>query len=149
MNNEERSIILTMLSEGKISPSEASDLLDAIEVKKESEPQESGSWHAEARRERKHDAHARRTEIYPAGRVRDRGLMIHVSDGDETRTKVHIPLGMALAAGKFLPQKAKEYFDKYGINLDEVLESAMSDMGRRGEIVDVRDGDTRVQIVVT
>jgi hypothetical protein len=99
--------------------------------------------HEQERRWRRHDRDARRV---PAS---GRSLLIHVSDGEETRTHVHIPLGMALAAGKFIPKKARAYFEEYGIDLTDLIDSISNDLARVGEIINIRDGETRVQVVVT
>jgi len=77
-----------------------------------------------------------------------RSLLIHVSDGEETRTHVHIPLGLAIAAGKFIPKKARVYFDEYGIDLTDLVDTITHDLARVGEIINIRDGETRVQVTV-
>lgn len=147
MSKEERDIILQMLSEGKISPSEAGDLLEALETQQKEDLEQSTRPFESGRHEyRNHERHG---NFASRDSLHQHGLLIRVSEGEETRTRVHIPLGMAFAAGKFMPKKAQEYFDKYGIDLKEVLDSVAGDLGRRGEIVDVNDGETRVQIVVT
>ncbi|GEM_PF-4582148 len=135
MSSEERDIVLQMLSEGKISPSEAGELLDALDVK-EAAPEEPRV--------------ARPEPAIKEGRSKadSRSLMIEVRDGGETRTHVQIPLGLAMAAGKFLPKKTQDYLEQFGIEMDELLENVTEDLARKGPIVDVRDGDTMVQIAV-
>lgn len=148
MSSEERDMILQMVAEGKVSTGEAADLLDALDSARE---QDETEWSREARDEARQERDERRRERDARrGRgIYDRGLLIDVRDGDETRTHVHIPLAMAAAAGKFIPKKAREYFEQYGIDLTELVESVSSDLARRGEIVNVVDGETRVQVSIT
>jgi hypothetical protein len=150
VSSEERDMILQMVAEGKVSTAEAADLLDALDTKEE--PDDSGiseeliyrDLRQEQRDERRRQRDARR------GRgLADRGLIIHVQDGEETRTHVQIPLAMAAAAGKFVPKKAREYFEQYEIDLTDIIDSVSNDLGRRGEIVNVQDGDTRILISIT
>ncbi|HZT95315.1 MAG TPA: hypothetical protein VFB34_00600 [Chloroflexota bacterium] len=137
MNSEERNIILQMLSEGKISPSEAGDLLDALET--EEEPAfDAGSL--------PRPPSPPRPRLDPD--LMGRGLLLNVREGDENRTQLHIPLGLALAGGKFIPRKAQEAMEKYGLNLAEILDS-IARGEQKGEIVNVQDGDTRVHIAIT
>ncbi len=135
MSSEERDIILQMLAEGKVSPSEAGDLLDALEIKGSAQPAFSTGL--------EQTKQGGRVDPSLAGR----GLLIHVRDGEETRTKVHIPLGLALTAGKFIPKRAQEALQEYGLDLGQILET-IAKGDQRGEIVDVRDGETRVEIAV-
>lgn len=178
MSKEERDIILEMVAENKISTAEAADLLDALteseaDERGSSAPDWVGAGGSETdtgsrfvdghrrdrdsqrherevrRHERELEREARRRERESGrGRTSGRSLMIHVRDGDETRTHVHIPLGMALAAGKFIPKKARGYFDEYGIDLDDLLDTLQADLGRAGEIVNIRDGEKSIHISV-
>ena len=154
MSSEERDMILQMLSEGTVTPREAADLLDALGPTGEPSPSRTEDgirWRAN---DSGHSASVspweesgpqpRRTPPPFSGR----SLLIHVTDGDETKTRVNVPLGMALTAGKFIPRRAQEYFDRYGIDLSSILDGiAHGDQG--GELVNVSDGNTHVKIVVT
>lgn len=143
MSTEERNIILQMLSEGKISSEEAADLLDALDVKDEEEARKGTSaWNAQP------PPLGRRVDPDLPGMTK-RGLLIEVADGKESAVHVHLPLGMALAAKKFMPKRALEYLEEYGIDLSQILEGVTSEAGPPREIVNVRDGETRVQIVLT
>jgi hypothetical protein len=147
-------MILQMLAEGKVTPQEAADLLDAIEPGRDAGSGDIGEWN------RCHREDADRIRGWSAWEDRGpgvrrsspqfsgRSLLIQVKDGDETKTHVNVPLGMALTAGKFIPKRAQEYFDRYGIDLMSILDGiARGD--QNGELVNVRDGDTHVRIVVT
>lgn len=157
MGSEERDMILQMLAEGKVSTAEAADLLDALDTKDAGQSNVETSaedpyydtrhWERDARRYER-DSRRHERDMRRGHGLADRGLEIHVQDGDETRTHVHIPLGLAAAAGKFLPKKAQEYFEKYGIDLTDLIDSISNDLSRRGEIVNVQDGQTRVHIAV-
>jgi hypothetical protein len=150
VNSEEREMILQMVADGKVSTSEAVDLLDALDAKDEAYEDEaevevsSRDIYRQLRDERRRERDLRR------GRnLSDRGLLILVQDGNETRTHVHIPLAMAAAAGKFVPKRAREYFEQYGIDLTDLIDSVSKDLAKRGEIVNVVDGETRVQVTIT
>lgn len=155
MSSEERDMILQMLADGKVTPQEAADLLDALEPERDAGSSPGGDWNQwiadEAERARNRSSWEERI----AGSRRPnpplfsgRSLMIHVTDGDETKTHVNVPLGMALTAGKFIPKRAQEYFDRYGIDLSAILDG-VAHGDQNGELVNVRDGNTHVKIVVT
>jgi hypothetical protein len=168
MSNEERDVILQMLADNKISTQEAASLLDALRESEESGETESWPrWKSEdaeggqddrnerARRRLDRDMRRQERDVYRAslrrhsrGSTSGRSLFINVTDGDETRTHVHIPLGMAMAASKFIPRKARAYFEEYGIDLSELIESVLGDVGHAGQIVNIRDGDKRVEVTV-
>lgn len=154
MSSEERDMILQMLADGKVTPQEAADLLDALEPEPDAGAAPGGDrshWQGDdlerlrsSRRWEDPGPGPRRPTPAFAGR----SLLIHITDGDETQTRVNVPLGMALAAGKFIPKRAQEYFDRYGIDLSTILDS-IAHGSQNGEIVNVSDGDTHVKIVVT
>lgn len=165
MSNEERDMILGMVAENKITSAEAADLLDALaDVERED-----GETNREERFSNTHhrDREARRAERDVRRRERDlereirhrdrehrrtprsgRTLMIHIRDGEDTRTHVNIPLGMALAAGKFIPQRARAYFDDYGIDLTDLLDSVANNLGQSGDIVNIREGDKSIRVAI-
>lgn len=155
--NSEREMILQMLAESKITTSEAADLLDALETKDPNQASSEGASESSFRDARfrdrdtrRHERDLHRQERGSRGRrLSERNLEIHVQDGEETRTHVNIPLGLATAAGKFMPKKAQEYFEKYGIDLAELIDSVSHDGGREGELINVVDGETRVHIAIT
>jgi hypothetical protein len=146
-------MILQMLADGKVTPQEAADLLDALEPEPDAgtAPRDWNSWQGEdlerlrssSRWEERGPGPRRPTPPFGG-----RSLLIHITDGEETHTRVNVPLGMALTAGKFIPKRAQEYFDRYGIDLSSILDS-IAHGNQNGELVNVSDGDTHVKIVVT
>ncbi|BDZ69099.1 SHOCT-like domain-containing protein [Methanobacterium ferruginis] len=120
---DERMQILEMVEEGKISPSEATELLDALE----GEPE----------------------EITPKTNAKWLKIRVKTMD-DNPKVNVNIPLslvdvGLKLAK-KFDPKMEEAGLDQ--IDLDEVIEAVKN--GAEGKIVDVEDEEnqTRVKIYV-
>jgi hypothetical protein len=121
--SDERIQILEMVEEGKISPSEATELLDALE----GEPE----------------------EITPKTNAKWLKIRVKTMD-DNPKVNVNIPLslvdvGLKLAK-KFDPKMEEAGLDQ--IDLDEVIEAVKN--GAEGKIVDVEDEEnqTRVKIYV-
>jgi hypothetical protein len=153
VSSEERDMILQMLAEGKVTPQEAADLLDALEPGRLAPTPHPGEWNRwQGDNAERFGSSSSWQDRGPAQRrsssFAGRSLLIHVTDGDETKTNVNVPLGMALTAGKFIPRRAQEYFDRYGIDLASILEG-IAHGDQNGELVNVRDGNTQVKIVVT
>src|SRR5579885_1899247 len=130
MSTEERSRILRMVAEGKITAEEAADLLEAIELPRESP--------------RAPTPPAPPNAMMPTS---NRSLVIQVFEKDTSRVNVRIPLSLARAAGKFIPRQAQEYLNDFDINLKDILES-VGNPAIIGNLVEVRDDDTRVRIAV-
>jgi len=132
MNNEERSRILRMVSEGTISPEEATGLLEALEPVEERQvtprTMTAVMEHAAARR-------------------RARTLSIQINDGSDTHVNVRIPLTLARAAGKFIPREAQARLSEYGLSLDQLLDDLGPD-GGDGAIIEIHDHDEHVRIAV-
>jgi DUF4097 and DUF4098 domain-containing protein YvlB len=150
VSSEERDMILQMVAEGKVSTHEAADLLDALDTEEESANPEAADDVSNVDMFRRQRDESRRERDQRRGRgLADRSLLIDVRDGEQTKTHVQIPLAMAAAAGKFIPKKAREYFEEYGIDLSDLIDSFSNDPVRRGEIVNVVDGETRVHIAIT
>jgi hypothetical protein len=134
MSDEERARILRMVAEGKLSPEEAADLLEAIKPEPVPEPGRSpGTWNPGA---------------YSLGapRRRTRHLIINVKEGGENKVNVRIPLSLTRAAGKFIPRQAQGYLSKYDINLEDFLDEVGQADG--GTILEVKDGENKVLIAV-
>jgi hypothetical protein len=138
MSDEERARILRMVSEGKLSPEEAADLLEALQPER-SPAGEMPSWNivGEQGSARFHAGHGRR---------RPRVLVIHVKEGGENKVNIRIPLGLTKAAGKFIPRQAQQYLGKYEINLNDFLEDLVD--ADSGTLLEVKDGDNKVLIAV-
>jgi hypothetical protein len=133
MNNEERSRILRMVSEGTISPEEATGLLEALEPEEERQlsPRPMGSI-------MEHAVVARR---------RPRTLAIEIHDGTETHVNIRIPLTLARAAGKFIPREAQNRLEEYGLTLDQFIDD-LGPGGGDGAIIEIHDHDEHVRIAV-
>lgn len=129
MNDEERRRVLQMLADGKITAEEAADLLDALQ----------------AQRERPQDEPISSPPPPRAARS-GRALVIRVSEGDTSKVNLRIPLGLARAAGKFIPRKAQRQLGEYGIDLEELLGDLSGT--EQGTLLQVEDDDDRVMIVV-
>jgi hypothetical protein len=141
MSDEERARILRMVSEGKLSPEEAADLLEALQPQRQT-ASEGASWSVVG------PGGSARLHAGPAqfGRKRPRILVIHVKEGGENKVNVRIPLGLTKAAGKFIPRQAQQYLGKYEINLQEFLDDLVD--ADSGTLLEVRDGENKVLIAV-
>ena len=166
MRSEERDMILQMVAENKISTAEACRTCSTRRRGRAGSrrdlprlPRVTALEHREFRRLERDLWCRRKRDLERAARDHERAmrgsrpltgrsLMIHVRDGDETRTHVHIPLGMAMTATKFIPKKARGYFEEYGIDLTDLLDTVSEDLGRVGEIVNIRDGCKSVQVAI-
>ncbi|BDZ71782.1 SHOCT-like domain-containing protein [Methanobacterium petrolearium] len=120
---EERMQILEMVEDGKINPSEAEELLDALGGDQE--------------------------EINPKTDAKWLKIRVRTMD-DNPKVNVNIPIslvdvGLKLAK-KFDPKMEEAGLDQ--IDLDEIVEAVKS--GAKGKIVDVEDEEnqTRVNIYV-
>jgi len=113
--SEERSRILQMLADGRISAEEAERLLEALNG-------EVGGVEPPARKG-------------PA-----RLLRIYVKDPDGAEVKVNLPLALARFALKFIPKEQQQQIAEAGFDIDELLASLRSDMPE-GKLVEVRDAD--------
>lgn len=121
--NEEKLKILKMLEEKKISSQEAMHLLETLE-------------NLEAK-----DAHEKE---------RSKTLKIRVYEGNLTEPKVNvnIPLGWFKLIKPLIAGKIKEKFKEkgYDIDMEKIYDSIQS--GEIGKIVDVQDGDEKVEIYI-
>lgn len=140
--NDERARILRLVASGDISPAEAEDLLSALEPSRQAESRPlnpSGNLVPPM---------APIPPMPPAlPRRGNRSLVIHITEGDDTKVNVRIPLGLARAAGKFVPRRAQQYLDNYEINLDQLLES-LTTMEGSDTLVEITDGDDQIRIAV-
>ncbi len=119
--SEEKIQILEMVEEGKITASEASELLAALESTEE--------------------------EIVPRTGVKWLKVRVHTMD-DEPKVNVNIPIslvdvGLKLAK-RYDPKLKESGLDK--IDLDEILEAVKN--GAEGKIVDVVDEEEQTKIKV-
>lgn len=119
--SEEKIQILEMVEEGKITASEASELLAALESTEE--------------------------EIVPRTGVKWLKVRVHTMD-DEPKVNVNIPIslvdvGLKLAK-RYDPKLKESGLDK--IDLDEILEAVKN--GAEGKIVDIVDEEEQTKIKV-
>jgi|SRR5947209_1679537 len=133
MSDEERSRILRMVAEGKLSPEEAADLLEAVQ----SPAQEEEATMMPGRNP---------SMVMRGHRRRSRCLVIHVREGSENKVNLRIPISLTRAAGKFIPRQATQYLSKYEINLNDFVEDLAEAEG--GTILEIREGDNKVLIAV-
>jgi hypothetical protein len=134
MSDDERSRILRMVSEGKLSPEEAADLLEAIQPPPQPVEEPVGV------------APGLPPLAIRGHRRRGRCLVIHVREGSENKVNLRIPISLTRAAGKFIPRQATQYLSKYEINLNDFVEDLAEAEG--GTILEIREGDNKVLIAV-
>lgn len=130
IGNEERARILRMVSEGQLTPTEAEELLTALDTPPARETQS--------------------VAVAPPPRPMppsSRTLVINISDGDKSKVNVRIPLGLARAASRFIPRQAHQHLAEHDIDLEQLLDS-LGSVGGNGTLMEVRDGDDTVLIAV-
>lgn len=118
--NDERLQILRMVEEGKVSADEAAKLLEAL-----------GG-----------DASS---SVEPSRR-RNRFVRVKVVDGDKTKVNVNLPLELARVALKFIPQATLSSAGAAELNLEHIVE--LLEQGVEGKLIDIEDGDTKVEVYV-
>ncbi len=150
MNEDERGRILRMVAEGKVTPEEGADLLEAVGSANRADRGDRADRGERAERGNQSTSWSPFNSGPPSisGRHTRRGrhLVIHVREGGESKVNVRIPLSLARTAGKFIPRQAQSYFGKYDINLQEFLDGAAEAEG--GTLLEVKDGDSKVLISV-
>ncbi len=148
MEDEERARILHMVADGKLSPEEAAELLEALQP--EPEPVGAGyAGRADAGYARSDDSLEREIRVHGREGRRSRppkAVVIQIKEGGENKVNIRIPLGLARAAGKFIPRQAQQYLSAYEIDLQEFLAGA-SDM-EGGTLLEIKEGENRVLIAV-
>lgn len=115
--SEERKRILQMLGEGKITADEAEGLLTALQEEK----------------------------VKPSLRKEAKFLRVKVWEDGKDKVNVNIPLSLAKLAMKFIPSDAKATLDQQEIDLAAILKE-IQDSPSAGKIVEVEDGDSRVEV---
>lgn len=133
MNNEERLRILRMVASGKLSPTDAEELLDELEP--ETRQEESTSA-----------VHFQEVTEAPKS-VSRQSLVIRVVEGGQSKVDVRIPFALAQAAGAFLPGKAQRYLAAYGVSLENVLER-LGNLPANGSLIHVEEGNDVVHVAV-
>lgn len=115
---EERLRILEMLSEGKISPEEANDLLSTVEIKEVAKSSTKGRF-----------------------------LKVRVSEDGKEKVNVNLPLSLARFALKFVPDSARQEMLGKGIDVDSLISSITAELPM-GKLVAVEDGGESVEIFI-
>ncbi|HUG56077.1 MAG TPA: hypothetical protein VMJ92_03290 [Candidatus Limnocylindrales bacterium] len=134
MPSAEGTQVLRLLAEGKIDAEQAYRLLRAL-----------GDLPPEGTRREPPRPPPAPDAPPPAG-TRGRVLRIRVRAGDEQKVNIAIPLAIArLGKAKMAASGlVRAHLSKFGIDLDEVLRS----VDAAGHIVDITEGEERVEIFV-
>lgn len=119
---DERLQILRMVEQGKISADEAAKLLEALGGDKSAD-----------------DA--------PRLRRSNRVIRIRVVEGERTKVNVNFPLELARVALSFIPKETlRAKIGGEALDVDEIIR--LLEEGLEGKVVDVDDGETKVEVVV-
>jgi hypothetical protein len=103
----ERAYILNMLAEGKITPEEASRLLEALGA-----------------------------DAPPAAKAKPQWLKIRVIQENEEKVKINLPFNLARLAVTLLPASAMMRINEKGIDLRRLLEEELPEAGKIVDIHD-------------
>lgn len=117
---DERSRILTLLQEGKISAEQAATLLDALQATPPTTPPRPAP---------------------PGSKPPARLLRISIDAHEDhaqkpTKVRINVPLGLARFAGRFLPQEARAELEGQHIDINALIE-ALDDELPDGPLVDI------------
>ncbi|HZU13812.1 MAG TPA: hypothetical protein VFB58_13305 [Chloroflexota bacterium] len=137
MNDDERRRILRLVAEGKVSAEEGAELLDALQSERR------GAENAPSPTLPIPPV----PPVPPAPGTAGRSLIIRVTEGDESRVNLRIPLGLARAAGKFIPRRAQHDLGEHGIDLNSLIEGVAGGVDK-GPILQIEDGEDTVYIGV-
>jgi len=122
--NEERIKILKMLSDGKITAEEASQLLETMDEVKKS------------------------TAVQTERKGKLLKIRVYEDNLNEPKVNINIPLPWIKGLGSFILPKIEAKLKAKGhpVDMKEVMNNIAS--GRTQKIVDVKDGDDKVEIWV-
>lgn len=142
MKEDDSRRILRLVADGTITAEEGADLLDALqEERRAPEPDRSDVMRADTRPQNM-------AAVGPTQSVKAaRSLVIRVEEGDQSKVNLRIPLGLAKAAGKFIPRRAQHDLSEHGIDLTAMVEG-MADGMEGGPLLQIEDGQDRVYIGV-
>lgn len=132
INHEERSRILRMVAEGKVSAEEAAELLEALEP---------------PRTEPVRPAAPLPPPVPSTAPQNSRVLHIEVDEGGESRVNIRIPLGLARAASRFIPRQAQRHLEGYDIDLEQLV-TDLAGVTIEGPLIEVHDDEDRVIIAI-
>jgi len=133
MINEERTRVLRMVADGKVTAEEAADLLEALERAQRPEVPRPLSP----------------PELSSVPRAPSKRSLIIRIEGQDGSSKVHlrIPLGLARAAGRFIPRPAQSRLAEHGIDLEQLIED-MGSVSVEGPLLQIEDETDKVLIAV-
>ncbi len=155
---DERLSVLRMVQQGRLSPEQALQLLEALGFGGSSqgggetaEVASPGGATAGATGGRSGEGTGQGSEAgreaasgRPAAGGRGRVLRIRIFEGGEDRVRLAIPLGLARSALRLIPRSAARYME--GIDLHGLLDQI--EQGAYGKILEVLEDDARVEIAV-
>lgn len=118
--NEERKLILEMLSSGKIKVSEAEKLLDETEGEKDREPS-------------------------PPKSLNKKFLRILVKEENNVKVNINIPIALASVGLKLIPKDALKIDGKV-FDVNEILQLVQE--GNEGELVNIDSIDNGKEVTV-
>lgn len=121
--NEERKKILEMLDEGKIDVEEANELLSSLE---------------DSQSERKIENQVDTVEEASF-------LKILVIENGEEKVNITFPIALAKFLKNIVPESAQSKLTEKGVDLEKVI-SEIEKGTFDGKLVDIEDGDSRVEI---
>jgi hypothetical protein len=128
---DERLRIMELIRDGKITPAEGLELLEALGL--QDAPPTASEAGPEMEDEESDEG---------APRKKARWLHIKVHDAEDNKhVNIKIPISLAKFAGKFIPREAREEMAAQGVDFD--LEGLMDILEKGGEqeLVDVEEGD--------
>lgn len=142
MTEDDRRRILRMVAEGTITAEEGADLLDAVvEERNTPEPDAGYAWPQEIPRS------AAAAVVSRPPNKGGRSLVIRVEEGEESKINLRIPLGLARAAGKFIPRRAQHDLSEHGVDLVAMVEGIAGGV-EGGPLLQIEDGDSSIYIGV-
>ncbi|HNT96708.1 MAG TPA: hypothetical protein PKK31_00405 [Elusimicrobiales bacterium] len=121
--NPEKIKILKMLEEKRISSEEAMQLLEAVE---------------------KLD----RAEASVPKRGRFLRIRVYEGEGEKAKVNINVPLGWSKLLAPFIEGKIKARLQEKGYDLDLGKIQEYIESGEAGRIVDVQDGNNKVEIYI-
>ena len=118
---EERTKILKMLEEGKITVDEATKLIEAVDDIGSSNHGISGD--------------------------KARFVRVRIWDDGGEKVKVNVPLALARTVFRAIPPSARQQIDLHGVDLEQLLNGVMDNL-KPGKLVEIQDGGKGVEVVI-
>lgn len=121
--NPEKVKILKMLEEKRITADEAMQLLEAVDK-------------------------LSRTETSAPRRGRFLRIRVYEGEGEKAKVNINVPLGWSKLLAPFIEGKIKAKLQEQGYDLDLGKIQEYMESGEAGKIVDVQDGNSKVEIYI-